>query len=180
MSNERRRETEERLGFDSQEERRIQEESIERERKRREAAEQVSQRIRQSASYRILINGALGFDALDALLGFFGLAVGSLISFFVGLGYVYISAFVVRQLRLTVAVLFVLLVDMLIGFVPFAGTVVDMAFPASYICRGLIQGVVDHDKQKVKMVNLICMTGFFVVAALVALIYCLFKLIAPQ
>ncbi|MBO4805386.1 MAG: DUF4112 domain-containing protein [Paludibacteraceae bacterium] len=169
MSNERRRETEERLGFDSQEERRLQEESIERERKRREAAEQVSERIRQSTSYRVLIKGALGFDILDAVLGIFE-TFGDLFSFVVGWGYLYISAFVVRHFRLTMAVFFVLLVDLLIGLIPFAGTVVDVVFPASYICRGLIQGVVDHDKQKIKMVNMIFMAGFIIVAVLVVLV----------
>ncbi|MCQ2193750.1 MAG: DUF4112 domain-containing protein [Paludibacteraceae bacterium] len=170
MSNQRRRETGERLGFDSQNDQQKQLEAIEKERKRREEKERISQRIRESKSYRILISGAIGFDILDAFLGIFEF-FGDALSFVVGLGYVYISAFVVRHLRLSLAVLFVLLTDLLIGFIPVIGTAFDIVFPASYICRNMIQGVVDHDKKQIRLVNIISISGFFIVAGMFALVY---------
>ncbi|MCQ2216950.1 MAG: DUF4112 domain-containing protein [Paludibacteraceae bacterium] len=170
MSNERRRSTNERLGFDSDEERKIQEDSIKKELKRREEAERISQRIRDSFSYRVLINGAIGFDILDAALGFVEW-IGDIVSFVLGLGYVYISASVVRHFRLTIAVLFVLMVDFLLGAIPFVGTVIDVVFPASCVCRSLIQGVVEHDKKKIRLMNIIFFSGSFAVVGLAALVY---------
>ncbi|MBO7427237.1 MAG: DUF4112 domain-containing protein, partial [Paludibacteraceae bacterium] len=104
-------------------------------------------------------------DIIDAVLGFFE-EIGDLASGLFGLLYLFLSLFVVRSIRLAIAVLSVTLVDLLIGLIPLAGSVVDAVFCGSYINRTMIKGFVEGDAKIKRRVNLIASFGFLVVISL--------------
>ena len=165
MSNDRRAKTKEKFGFDS-------DKKIERLKRTKATAEVARrkesnrrQRIEQSSLYRVLIKRAIGFDIIDAILGFFE-EIGDLASGLFGLLYIFLSLFVVRSIRLAIAVLCVTLVDLLIGLIPLAGSVVDAVFCGSYINRTMIKGFVEGDAKIKRRVNLIASLGFLVVISL--------------
>lgn len=165
MSNYRREKTREKFGFDSEKEvarAKSAKCTAEQERKRKAMRRE---RIESNSLYRVLIGGAIGFDILDAVVGFIE-GVGDLLSGVVGVAYVYLSLCVVRSLRLTMAVLCVSLTDLLIGLIPVAGTVVDIFFCGSYINRMMIKGFVEDDRKAKRRVNLISSAGFIVVVGL--------------
>lgn len=165
MSNYRRAKTKEKFGFDS-------DKKVERMERTKAAAEvalrkktEQRQRIEQSNLYKVLIKRAIGLDIIDAVLGFFE-EIGDLASGLFGLLYLFLSLFVVRSIRLAIAVLSVTLVDLLIGLIPLAGSVVDAVFCGSYINRTMIKGFVEGDAKIKRRVNLIASFGFFVVISL--------------
>ena len=169
MSNERRAKTREKFGFDSDKE-------IERLKRTKKKAEAVRdkrleyrRRIEENKLYKTLIGGAIGFDILDAVLGLVE-EVGDLFSGLFGLMYIYLSAVVVRSFRLTLAVLCVSLVDLLLGMIPVAGTLVDVVFCGNYINRMMIKGFVEDDAETKRRVNLIASAGFLVVFGLAWLV----------
>lgn len=165
MSNYRRAKTKEKFGFDS-------DKKVERMERTKAAAEVAlrkktdrRQRIEQNSLYKVLIKRAIGFDIIDAVLGFFE-EIGDIASGLFGLLYIFLSLFVVRSIRLAIAVLYVTLVDLLIGLIPVAGSVVDAVFCGSYINRTMIKGFVEGDAKIKRRVNLIAAFGFFVVIGL--------------
>jgi len=165
MSNYRRAKTKEKFGFDS-------DKKVERMERTKAAAEvalrkktEQRQRIEQSNLYKVLIKRAIGLDIIDAVLGFFE-EIGDLASGLFGLLYLFLSLFVVRSIRLAIAVLSVTLVDLLIGLIPLAGSVVDAVFCGSYINRTMIKGFVEGDAKIKRRVNLIASFGFLVVISL--------------
>lgn len=165
MANERRERTREKFGFGLEKEV-AKAESVKRTAEAdRKARELRREKIERNSLYRVMIGGAVGFDVLDAVMGFFE-EVGDLLSGLFGLAYVYLSLFVVKSLRLTMAVLCVSLVDLLLGMIPVAGTVVDIFFCGNYINRMMIKGFVEGDGKARRRVNLISLLGFLVVFGL--------------
>ena len=162
----RREETNRNLGLSGEKEKRKQQQAIEKAEKRRQEQLAVQARIEESTMYKVLIKGAIAFDVADAVLGLLEFA-GDSLSFLVSMGYVVLSAKVVRSIRLTVAVMMVSLVDLLIGFIPGVGDVADMVFCSSMINRTLIQGYVENDRKAKRRVTIISMVGFAVVGLLV-------------
>lgn len=170
MSNLRRERTREKLGFDTEKDIKRKEKA-----KKRAIDERGKQALRRSrieshALYRTLVKGALGFDVVDALLGFLEVG-GDFLSALPGLAYLYLSAFVVRSFRLSVAVFSVVVVDLLLGLVPVAGTVVDVLFCGNYINRSMIKGVVEGDGKTISRVNKVAVWGLLVAAALGYIVY---------
>ena len=162
MSNIRREKTREKLGFDTEKikkkEEKIRLKALEKQKKR----ELWRQSIEEKPLYKVLIKGAIGFDIADALLGLLEM-VGDLFSGIIGLSYVILYIFTVKSLRLTVAVLAVMLVDLIIGLIPGIGTIVDFVFCGNYINRSMIKGYVEDDPVIKRRVNIISFIGIFVI-----------------
>ncbi len=175
MANRRREETREQLNLKSEkqkEKERIAIEKAEQEAKRIEARRQE---IEGNSIYRIFISGfSFGLDILDGVLGFVE-GVGDFLTTVISFVYVYISLFVVRSFRLTLAVLTITLIDAIIGFIPFVGSIVDLVFCGNYINKNMIKGFVDGNKEARRRVNIISSFSFIVIAFVVALIICIIK-----
>jgi hypothetical protein len=173
MSNSRRERTRAKFGFDSEEEKLKQERIREKYRQKKQAWEARRSVIESSTYYKTLIKGAVGFDVADALLGFLEIG-GDLLSSVLGFAYVGLCVKVIKSVRLTLAVTCVVLVDLLLGFIPGLGSVVDIFFCANYINRYLIKGYVERDESVMRKLNIVTLICVLIVAGLVCLIYRMF------
>lgn len=162
MSNARRERTREKLGFDTEKTKKKEEKLRLKAQEEREKRELWRKSVEEKPLYKILIKGAIGFDIADALLGILELG-GDIFSALIGLLYVILSITSVKSLRLTIAVLSVILVDLVIGLIPAAGTIVDMVFCSNYINRSMIRGFVEDDPVIKRRVNIISAIGIFVI-----------------
>lgn len=167
MSNIRREQTRRKYGFDSQKEILRKEKLKQEARVDRSKDANRRQEIENNGLYRTLIKGALGFDVLDGLLGFLEVG-GDLVSAVSGIAYVGLSMFVVKSVRLTIAVLCVMMADLALGLIPMVGTLLDIVFCGNYINRTLIKGFVEGDKSTRRKVNLIASVGFAVLLLAIA------------
>lgn len=125
----------------------------EEERRNKKAARKAE--IETSMSYRMTEKIATLMDKyfLDALLGFVPAAGDSLTSL-MSLPSIYVSLFKVKSIPLTLAVIFNILKDMLIGMIPFwIGNICDF-FNRCYLQNmRLIVGFVEDDKAIINEVN---------------------------
>lgn len=176
----RRRAAQESMGLTSAEEKAMDERSIEKELERQEAKRRKREMIEDSSAYRATQTIAKWMDKffLDPLLGFLPGGVGDVISQALVLPFIYVSAFQVRSVPLTLAVIYNALVDMVIGLIPFwIGNICDI-FKRSYLqnCK-LIVGFVEDDKEIIAEVNRkATLTGVLIVV-LCVLIYLLVSLV---
>ena len=137
-------------------------------------------RLKQKASYRILKKSADVMDRyyLDGIIGLLPQGIGDVLSTVLALPFIYFSAFLVRSLPLTLAVIYNILVDLMVGLFPFfLGDIIDF-FNKSYVQNTrLITGFVEEDKAVVTEVNRKALrTGALIVLLCVA-IYLLFRLL---
>lgn len=168
MSNLRREQTRKQFGFDSERQIRRQERAKQRALKERERDQLRREEIERNSLYKTLIKGAFGFDVADAVLGFLE-TIGDVLSGLLALTYVYLSLFVVRSLRLTVAVLGVAFVDLLMGLVPGIGTLLDVVFCGNYINRTMIKGYVEGDEKMRRRVNIVSVVSLLIIVGVVTL-----------
>lgn len=129
--------------------------SLANEEARRCKKEMRRKEIRRSASYRMVEDIAKWMDKyfLDALLGFVP-TVGDALTSLAALPSIYVSLFKVKSVPLTLAVIFNILKDVLIGMIPFwIGNVLDFFNRAYLQNMRLIVGYVEDDKEIIDEVN---------------------------
>ena len=80
------------------------------------------------SSYRIMVKTAKYMDQyyLDPLIGLIPGGVGDVLSSSLAMPFIYYSLCVVRSIPLTLAVIYNVLLDVLIGAIPFVGNVLDI------------------------------------------------------
>lgn len=113
--------------------------NFEREDFRREAAlakeqervakkEAKREKMMNRSSYRIMVKTAKYMDQyyLDPLIGLIPGGVGDVLSSSLAMPFIYYSLCVVRSIPLTLAVIYNVLLDVLIGAIPFLGNVLDI------------------------------------------------------
>ena len=134
--------------------------NFEREDFRREAAlakeqervakkEAKREKMMNRSSYRIMVKTAKYMDQyyLDPLIGLIPGGVGDVLSSSLAMPFIYYSLCVVRSIPLTLAVIYNVLLDVLIGAIPFLGNVLDI-FKRSYLDNlRLITGYIEDDKE---------------------------------
>ena len=142
----------------------------EEERRERQAAKKAA--LETDGDYLLVKGIATAMDGyfLDPVIGFFIPGFGDLLSSVMTLPYYYVSLFKIKSIPLTLAIMFNMLVDMLVGAVPFVGDLIDV-FHRSYKKNyRLIVGFVEDDveiidkvkKNAFKMFILILVTGYAV------------------
>jgi hypothetical protein len=142
----------------------------EEERRERQAAKKAA--LETDGDYLLVKGIATAMDGyfLDPVIGFFIPGFGDLLSSVMTLPYYYVSLFKIKSIPLTLAIMFNMLVDMLVGAVPFVGDLIDV-FHRSYRKNyRLIVGFVEDDaeivdkvkKNAFKMFILILVTGYAV------------------
>ena len=142
----------------------------EEERRERQAAKKAA--LETDGDYLLVKGIATAMDGyfLDPVIGFFIPGFGDLLSSVMTLPYYYVSLFKIKSIPLTLAIMFNMLVDMLVGAVPFVGDLIDV-FHRSYGKNyRLIVGFVEDDaeivdkvkKNAFKMFILILVTGYAV------------------
>ena len=120
-------------------------------------------------SYRLMVGTAKYMDKyfLDPILGFvLPAGIGDALSSVLAFPFIYYSLCVVKSIPLTLAVIYNILMDVLIGAIPFyIGDVLDV-FKRSYVENlKLITGYIEDDKEIINMLNILafCIVLFIVV-----------------
>lgn len=130
--------------------------AISKEKLRHSKKELKSAEIKTSSSYRAVQSIAKYMDKyfLDPIIGFIFPAAGDFLSSILAVPYIYVSACKVRSLPLTLAVIFNVLRDIVLGLIPmWVGNIIDI-FNRSYLQNArLIVGFVEDDRQIIEEVN---------------------------
>lgn len=107
---------------------------------------------------------------LDALIGIIP-GWGDAIALLCVIPFVYFSAYILKSIPLTLAVLNNALRDVLLGMIPFfVGDIIDVFHRANVKNMAMIQGFVDGDEEMIKTVNRKAWQAAAVLVLLVALI----------
>jgi len=174
----RRKEVESKLGFAGTIEQKSLTDSIERENKRLEAKQRKREEMLDSSSYRLIDGIATAMDRyfLDALIGLIP-GVGDLLTSIFVLPFINVSLFKIKSIPLTLAILFNMMRDALLGMIPFwIGNIFDI-FNRSFIKNmRLIKGFIDDDKEIISEVNRNAFWMAILIVLFGFLIYWLFSL----
>lgn len=170
----RRRQAQEDLGLTSQEEQIDIERSIRKEEQRKAEKEMRRMEIEMSSSYRMVQGIAKFMDKylLDPIIGFFVPGIGDILSSVLVLPFIHVSLFKIKSVPLTLAVIYNVLIDVLIGLIPFyIGDIIDV-FNRAYLKNArLITGFVEDDKEVISEVNRKAAWMGFMILVLCVLIY---------
>lgn len=170
----RRRQAQEDLGLTSQREQMEIDRSIEKEEQRRARKEAKRLEIVTSTSYQMAHGVAKYMDkwCLDPIIGFVIPGFGDAITSFFVAPFIYVSAVKVRSIPLTLAVIYNVLVDVLIGMIPFCiGDICDFLNRAYLKNARLIEGFVEDDKEIIEEVNRKAVWMGIMIAVVCFLIY---------
>ena len=130
--------------------------ALAKEQERVEKKQAKREQMMNRSSYRMMVKTAKYMDKyyLDPLIGLIPGGVGDTISSLVALPFIYYSLCVVKSIPLTLAVIYNILMDVLIGAIPFyIGDILDV-FKHSYVENlKLITGYIEDDKEIINKVN---------------------------
>ncbi len=110
--------------------------------------------IEKSRHYQLIKTSKKWFDDyyLDGIIGLVPI-VGDIVSQFFSYSFLYISIVKLKSYRLTMAILFNVLIDILIGMIPYLGIVLDFVHHSYKYNFELIIGFVNEDKKIIQQVN---------------------------
>ena len=181
MQSNRRRQAMQDLSLDHAEAKQQMEQAMRKEEQRQLKKQQRRKEIEQSSSYKASKNIAKWMDKfyLDPIIGFFAPGFGDALTSFFVFPFIYLAAFKVRSLPLTLAVIFNVLQDIAIGLIPFCiGDILDI-FHRSYVKNfELIVGFVEDDKDVIHEVNRKAVWTGIMIMVFCVIIYYLVKLVA--
>lgn len=89
---------------------------------------------------------------LDGIIGLFPV-VGDIVTQFFSYSFLYVAIVKIKSYRLTMAILFNVLMDILIGLIPYVGSVLDFVNRSYKYNLTLIIGFVNDDKEIIRKVN---------------------------
>ena len=148
--------------------------ALAKEQERVEKKQAKREQMMNRSSYRMMVKTAKYMDKyyLDPLIGLIPGGVGDTISSLVALPFIYYSLCVVKSIPLTLAVIYNILMDVLIGAIPFyIGDILDV-FKHSYVENlKLITGYIEDDKEIINKVKKKAFWTAVVIAVLCWLIY---------
>ena len=128
--------------------------AIQREEKRRKKREEWKRSIEQSNSYQTIKSVKTLMDDyyLDPLLGLIPV-VGDILPQIFNLSFFYVSTFKIKSYALTVIILRNILIDILVGIIPYLGIILDVFHKSYQKNFNLIVGFVNDDKNIIREVN---------------------------
>ena len=174
MESSRRQQAQADLGMDFAKEDQKREAALAKEQARADKKAAKREKMMNMPSYRLMVGTAKYMDKyfLDPILGFFLPAIGDVLSSVFAFPFIYYSLCVVKSIPLTLAVIYNILMDVLIGVIPFyIGNVLDV-FKRSYVENlKLITGYIEDDKEIINKVNEKAFWTAVVIAVLCWLIY---------
>ena len=151
MESSRRQQTQADLGMDFAKEDQKREAALAKEQARADKKAAKREKMMNMPSYRLMVGTAKYMDKyfLDPILGFvLPAGIGDALSSVLAFPFIYYSLCVVKSIPLTLAVIYNILMDVLIGSIPFyIGDVLDV-FKRSYVENlKLITGYIEDDKE---------------------------------
>lgn len=180
MNNSRRQQVQAELGMNLEREDEKREKILEKEHERHAAKEAKREALMGTLSYRVMDKTTKFMDKwfLDPIINFLLPGdIGNLTSDILTIPFLYFAIAKVRSIPLTLALLCNMLIDTLIGAVPFlVGDILDI-FSRSYVKNmKLITGFVNDDKKVVEEVNKKAVWSAILIVILCVLIYFMVKL----
>ncbi len=127
-----------------------------------------------------LVYAAKKYDdyLLDPAIGFFIPAFGDMLSSLVTFPALYVAIFKLKSLKLTVAIFYVMAIDLLCGLVPVVGDMVDIFHKSNKIACRLIVGYMEKDPETMKEINKKATWGIVWLVVLGCIIYCLLTMLS--
>lgn len=180
----RRQQAQDDLGLNNSKEQERINNALEKEQLRKQAKEKRRYEIEQSGSYMAVkkISKVMDDWYLDSILGFIlPVGLGDTIPSLLVIPYIYISLAKVHSVPLTLAVIFNILKDMLLGMIPFfIGDIIDVFNKGYKQNMKLIIGFVEDDREVIKKVNekafamalgivIVCVLIYFCIKMLIGL-----------
>lgn len=155
--------------------------AVHKEERRKLKKELKKLRIETSVSYSIVkgISKAMDDYFLDPIIGLIP-GLGDILSSLFVVPYIYVSLFKVRSIPLTLAVISNVLVDLMIGMLPYVGWVGDIFYRSFRKNTTLITGYVEDDKEIIKKVERRAFWSIIVIAIVSYLIYLLVGLVVDS
>ena len=174
MESSRRQQAQADLGMDFAKEDQKRKAALAKEQARADKKAAKREKMMNMPSYRLMVGTAKYMDKyfLDPILGFILPGIGDVLSSVFAFPFIYYSLCVVKSIPLTLAVIYNILMDVLIGVIPFyIGNVLDV-FKRSYVENlKLITGYIEDDKEIINKVNEKAFWTAVVIAVLCWLIY---------
>ena len=174
MESSRRQQAQAGLGMDFAKEDQKRKAALAKEQARADKKAAKREKMMNMPSYRLMVGTAKYMDKyfLDPILGFILPGIGDVLSSVFAFPFIYYSLCVVKSIPLTLAVIYNILMDVLIGVIPFyIGNVLDV-FKRSYVENlKLITGYIEDDKEIINKVNEKAFWTAVVIAVLCWLIY---------
>lgn len=129
--------------------------------------------IRNSASYKLVHAIALWMDQrlLDPLIGLVLPGFGDALTSVFAVPYLYLSIVKLKSIPLTLAIVCNILLDVLIGIIPYIGVVGDVFKRAFTRNAALIKGYVEGDKAIMQEIDRKAVSMAFLIVILCGLIY---------
>ena len=147
--------------------------ALAKEQERVEKKQAKREQMMNRSSYRMMVKTAKYMDKyyLDPLIGLIPGGVGDTISSLLAFPFIYYSLCVVKSIPLTLAVIYNILIDVMLGAIPVIGNVFDI-FKRSYVDNlKLITGYIEDDKEIINKVNKKAFWTAVFIAVLCWLIY---------
>ena len=147
--------------------------ALAKEQERAAKKEAKRQEMMNRSSYRMMVKTATYMDKyyLDPIIGLIPGGIGDTISSLVALPFIYYSLCVVKSIPLTLAVIYNILKDVMLGAIPVIGNVFDI-FKRSYVDNlKLITGYIEDDKEIISKVRKKAFATAVFIAIICFLIY---------
>ena len=132
--------------------------------------------IKQDKVYSLTVNTAKWMDSynVDPMIGLVP-TLGDVVSTVFAIPVLYLSVFKIRSMALTLAVINNILLDMLIGVVPYLGIIMDFFFRSYNKNLRLLEGFVNEDKIVINEINKSVMLSLVCISIFLFLIYLIVK-----
>lgn len=129
--------------------------------------------IRNSVSYKLVHAIALWMDRrlLDPLIGLVLPGFGDALTSVLAVPYLYLSIVKLKSIPLTLAIVFNILLDVLIGIIPYIGVVGDVFKRAFTRNAAMIKGYVEGDRAIMQEIDRKAVGMAFLIVILCGLIY---------
>lgn len=114
---------------------------------------------------------------LDPIVGFFLPGFGDFISSLAALPALHVAIFKLHSIKLSIAILYITILDALCGVIPIAGDIVDAFYKSNKkACRWII-GYIEEDPDTISEINKAATWGAVMLVIIGIIIYALFNLI---
>ena len=143
-----------------------------------EQMEKEQENLVESSSFNMVLLAKKYDDFfLDPIIGFFLPGFGDFISSLAALPALHVAMFKLRSVRLSIAILYITILDVLCGVIPIAGDIVDAFYKSNKkACRWIV-GYVEEDSETISEINKASIWGVIILAILGFIIYALYSLI---
>lgn len=140
--------------------------------------EKYTDKILESSTFN-LVYMAKKYDDwfLDPFVGMVIPGVGDLISSIAVLPALYVAMFKIKSFKLSFAILYITILDVLCGIIPIAGDIVDAFYKTNKKAARWIVGYVEGDQNTISEINKSVAWGSFMIIVLGILIWAFFSLL---